>query len=111
LASNILKRFTIRADGLWRFLKNIAKGLRIREAFKPLTSYFSYSSAYRLWRRFRRCQSRIRTYLTRLRQPPKVTPSSYPAYETILHLKSVFGKHLCPITAFQEHFQVSFLGI
>lgn len=109
LASSIFKKFSIRTKDLWRFLKNAAKRLSIRKAFKPLMPYFSYSSAYRLWRKFCRCQSRIRTYLSRLCRPPKVSQSHCPATETILHLRSVFIEHLCPITAFQEHFQVSFL--
>lgn len=109
LASSVIKKFSIRAKDLWRFLKNAAKRPGIRKASKPLRPYFSYSSAYRLWKRFCRCQSRIRTYLSRLYQPPKVSQSDPPAYETLLHLESVFVKHPCPITAFQEHFQVSFL--
>lgn len=109
LVSNILKKLSIRAEHLWRFLKNTVKGLNIRKAFKPLSPYFAYSSAYRLWKKFCNCQSRIRTYLSRLCQPPNVSRSHHPTIETILHLKSVFKSHPCPITAFQENFQVSFL--
>lgn len=109
LASNTLKRFTIQADSLWSFLKNTAKGLNIREAFRPLNVYFACSSAYRLWKIFCNCQSRIRTYLFRLCQPPNVSQSHHPAIETILHLGSIFREYPCPITAFQENFQTSFL--
>lgn len=109
LASNILKKFVINTTDLWQFLKNTKKGLSKKKAFKSSNLQFSESTIYRLWNKFCNRQSRIRTFLLKLCKPPKASCAYHPAVQTILHLESAFKKYSCPISAFQENFQVSFL--
>lgn len=108
LALNVLKKFIIRADSLWGFLKNTAGGLDKKNSLCALKLSFSDSSAYRLWKRFCLAQSKIRALLLKRCSPPDVT-SRAPAIQTILHLKTAFKNSACPIAAFQGYFQADFL--
>lgn len=123
LAVNVLKKFIIRADSLWGFLKDIAGGSDKKNSLQGLNLSFSDSSAYRLWKRFCLAQIKIRALLLKL-SPPVPTPSRNSAVQTILHLNAVFsrkagsrhvfyfstGKNsVCPIAAFQGYFQTDFL--
>jgi len=109
LALNILKKFIIRAYSLWKFLKNTARGNNKNNSLRSLNIAFSSSSAYRLWKRFRFAQTKIRMFLLRLCCPPILTKNRQPAIQTILHLKSAFKNTSCPISAFQDYFQAHFL--
>ena len=109
LKAPVLKHFSISATSLWRFLRRITHLPDRLPAFRRLRSSFHDSSAYRLWKRFVHGQARIRGVLTRHCPRPKlpVTPSA--PTQTIAHLRAVFTGAACPIAAFQERFQVSFL--
>ena len=109
LAFNILRKFISRAESFFRFLKNIAGGKKKNHALCSLKLGFSVSSAYRLWKRFCLAQTKIRLRLWRLSKPPHLASSCQPALQTILHLKLSFKNSSCPIAAFQDYFQVSFL--
>jgi len=109
LAVNIIKKFIIRAHSLWGFLKNIAAGTDKKNSLRTLNLSFSDSSAYRLWKRFRLAQTKIRARLLKLCTPPVPTPSREPAIQTILHFNAAFKNTACPIAAFQEYFQADFL--
>jgi hypothetical protein len=109
LAVNILKKFIVSAAGLWRFLKNIAAGLNKINAFKIAGLRFSHTTCYRLWKRFSRCQTKIRTRLLPLCHPPELQRAFSPAIQTITHLRRAFKNTGCPVTAFQKHFQTAFL--
>ena len=110
LAAKMIKNFCITAESLWCFLKNNVTltnkpdDTLIKNDF-PLT----VSSAYRLWKKFLDSQSKIRSFLTRLCQAPQLPETSRPETQTIKHLKSAFNLSPCPITAFQDHFQRSFI--
>jgi hypothetical protein len=107
LQSTRIKNFTVSAPALWLFLLNIFL-LSKKEAFEHFKNKFSLSSCYRIWDRFKLCQSRIRTLLTRTSPTPEKSESSSATIQTILHLKNSFTGNPCPVTAFQEYFQVSF---
>jgi hypothetical protein len=112
LAVNIIKNFCITAKSLWCFLKNIVTSLSKIEAFRRLEFPLSDSSCYRLWKRFSMSQSRIRAFLVKLSQAPKLPGASCPVAQTIAHLESAFSNDslpTSPIAAFQEHFQTSLL--
>jgi hypothetical protein len=109
ISANRLKNFCITAQSLWRFLIGfIKKGIKAT-AFSPLTDRFHPSSAYRLWKKFSQAQSRIRSFLTRHSPRPRLGITPCAATQTIAHLSSVFKNHPCPIAAFQERYQESFL--
>jgi hypothetical protein len=109
LLSTFIKNFTISTHTLWRFVKGIAKGLRPAEAFRQTGCSMERTSPYRLLRRLKYNQVRIRTCLTSLRDPPGDEKIHNPLIQTILHLKHAFHQHPCPISAFQYDFQRSFL--
>jgi hypothetical protein len=123
LAINVLRKFIISADSLWEFLKNISGGTDKKNSLRALNFSFSDSSAYRLWKRFRLVQTKIRVLLLKLCRPPIFTHRD-PAIQTILHLKAAFSRKagsryvfyfgagksgICPIAAFQGYFQTDFL--
>lgn len=109
LAFNVLKKFIIRTESLWRFLNNIAAGKNKNNSLRSLKLGFSASSAYRLWRRFCLSQTKIRLHLLKFSSPPVLDSIRKPPVQTILHIKAAFGNASCPIAAFQDYFQLSFL--
>lgn len=109
LVSNMMNHLRISADSLWRFLKKAAEGVNKTRIFKTLGLSFCVSTAYRLWDRFRKHISRIRTSLLKIGNPPLASHSSSPAVETVLHLEHVLKYSSSPVAAFQERFQTAFL--
>jgi len=109
LASHILKHCTMTADSFWLFLKNISLEWSKLRSFRSLNLPFSNSTIYRLWKRFDHSQSRIRSVLSRMSSPPKLTRAQKPFLQTIHHLMFHFGGQHCPIAAFQQHYQTAFL--
>lgn len=109
LAANIVKSFCITAKSFWCFLKNIAKLTNKLESSRIAKFPLCVSSVYRLWKKFLNCQSRIRAYLRRLCREPQLSETSCSAIQTIEHLKSAFCNSSCPIAAFQDYFQTSFI--
>ncbi|MBU1913243.1 MAG: hypothetical protein KKB22_06915 [Candidatus Omnitrophica bacterium] len=109
LAVNMLKNFSITADSLWQYLTGLLNITNKTNAFISLKFTLSISSAYRLWKRFSISQSRIRSYLVRLCPPPECPDTPCAGIQTISHLASAFPDSSCPIAAFQQRFQVSFL--
>lgn len=108
LAAGVLKKFIAGAKSFWRFLNNIAGGLNKIQSFKPAMPNFSQSSCYRFMKKFQITQSKIRSKLLRL-CPPPVCASQTAVIQTIFHLRAAFKNSVCPITAFQKHFQTAFL--
>jgi hypothetical protein len=96
-----IKRLFVGADNLMAFLKEAVSSDNKLQAFRKLNSGLSDSVAYRIWKRFLLAQSRIRTALTQLCDPPRIT-SSNPITLTLVHLQEAFRPHwLSPIAAFQ----------
>jgi hypothetical protein len=103
-----VQRLLLTAETLWAFLKQAAVTGNKFRAFRSLESGLTDSAPYRIWKRFHKAQSAIRTALRSLCQPPEVD-SEQPAELTLAHLEAVFGKEPCPIAAFQVRLQTSFL--
>lgn len=110
LSTNTLKTFCITAESLWLFLKdNLSLSRKPEEPLKVDDFPLAKSSSYRLRKKFTEIQSNIRSILTRICQPPQLPETTNPEVQTIEHLKSAFTFSPCPITAFQDHFQISFI--
>ena len=107
--SVFIGKLSIKAYGIWQFLVNLLKGNRPYTAFKKTGLPYSNSSIYRLYQRFIHQQSYIRSLLTQIMGPDLKQNTSSSILQTITHLKNSFIHHLCPVSAFQNHFQVSFL--
>jgi len=109
LAAQILKKFMIGAQSFWRFLKKVLAGRLKIQAFQAAETTLTRSSCYRLWKLFRLRQAAIRVKLLNLCPAPLNSLTHQPQLQTILHIKTAFASSSCPITAFQNHFQTSFL--
>lgn len=98
----------IGANGLWRFLDKIKNGVALATAFRAAKAGMTASSAYRLFHKLLAGQVRIRSFLTRINDPPQCAFGKSPLVQTIFHLKRVFSCCLCPVSEFQFRFQVPF---
>lgn len=107
LFSGFIPNRTIRSDGLWDFLSRIKDNLSIAKAFKGAKIPLSASSAHRIFKDFTENQPVIRTLLMGLKAPPVLPDVENPNVCTIIHLESVFKDG--PVSAFQQHFNRSFL--
>lgn len=92
------------AGALSTFLDRIMQGTCPARAF---TGMMHPSGAYRILKRFRHNQARIRTLLTRIKDPPCLIGIDDPVLLTIAHLKAVFKG--CMVSEFQQYFQISLL--
>lgn len=103
-----IRRLFLTASGLWSFLKQaVTTGNRLK-AFNDLNCGLSDSAPYRIWKRFVKAQSVIRTALGQLCNPPTI-PSQQPAEQTLAHLEAAFVDHPSPIAAFQSKLQTFFM--
>jgi hypothetical protein len=107
LAAKIIKKFLISAASFWFFLYNISSGLPKIQAFKVAGASLTRSSCYRIWKLFELGQTKIRSKLLNLCSAPMNSLTRTPQLQTIMHLKRAFPSARCPISAFQNHFQVS----
>ena len=104
-----IKRLFLTADSLWEFLQQAVRTGNKLQAFQSLGSRLSDSAAYRIWKRFDKAQSAIRTALRSLCRPPQIT-SKQPAQLTLAHLRAAFKQHpLDPLGAFQVTLQTFFV--
>lgn len=114
LIAGHLTGFIITATTLWKLLTNTAKSVSRQSTLRQLKTCLSDHGAYRIFRRVVDAQSHIRSVLFRHRRhAPQVAASdsgNKPLEATMAHLKAVFPDCSCPITAFQNTFQTSFLG-
>jgi hypothetical protein len=93
---------------LWSFLLLLLEGGFIKDAWESATSAFCLDTGYKLRQAFIRSQSHIRTLLSRLGPPAKLTNITDPILQTIQHLKNAFRASSCPISAFLLRFQEPF---
>lgn len=107
-ANDTLRRSKIGTEGLWVFLKGVARGRRKAQALRDVNVDLNPSSASRLWKRFLAAQSHLRTALAAICDPPPRPRARRPAEQTIAHLVAAFPDAACPITAFQKKLQVAF---
>lgn len=107
LLADWLRGFTIFAKYLTAFLEKIKEGHNPHSAAKAASLKMYVSSVYRMHKRFIHNQSRIRTFLCRVKPPPTGIDTATPAIATINHLINVFPHHC--VTRFQKFFQQPFL--
>lgn len=108
LHSDFIKKFTISAKTVWKFLEKIKEAASLAEAFRASDCTMEQTTPYRLSKKFKLKQSSIRTLLTRIKEIPMLQDTADAVIQTIVHLKSAFESGSCPISQFQHHFQTSF---
>lgn len=104
-----LARRSFCARQLWAFLSELQQARSIRSAWIAAKIPLTLDSGYRLYRHLHRCQSVLRTHLC-ARAPPPEERTGVPLLQVFHHLKEAFGLATCRISAYQEHFQRSFLA-
>jgi hypothetical protein len=109
LISGFIKNHILTALSVWSFLKNIKEKISLASSFRASGGIISDTGIYRIIRKFKENQVKIRTLLTRIKEPPSLKHTNNSAIQTIEHLKSAFSDSTCPVTEFQYHFQTSFL--
>lgn len=109
LAAGVIRNFTISASSLWRFLEGVEKPSDRLACFRQLEVTHDESAAYRLYKRFTRRISFIRSMLGKLCVRVNLPAAGSAVTQTIAHLRAVFKKEPCPIAAFQHRFGVSLL--
>ncbi len=109
-----IRRLSLTTGCLWRFLQLAAAG-SILTAIGAAGGHLSDRTWQRVWKRFDLGQSKIRTALVDLCQPPipparlPNEPPRRPAAEVIAHLKAAFPDVRCPVAAFQHSFRTFFV--
>ena len=107
LLADWLRGFTLFARYLLNYLKKIKEGHTPHSAAGAAKMKICTSSIYRIHNRFINNQSRIRTFLCRVKSPPPLLATQDPVVASITHLTAVFPQH--GITRFQHYFQQPFL--
>lgn len=108
LDASYIKNFRISAKTIWHLLEKVKDGSSKAEALRTSGSTMGETTVYRIFRKFKYNQPRIRTLLAGVREPPRLKGVKDPVIQTIIHLKSAFRKFVCPVARFQYHFQTSF---
>jgi hypothetical protein len=105
----VLRRFTVSAQTLWRFLLLLEMKMPTARALREAAPAYSVQSGYR-WRKvLLTSQSRLRTQLCRIRPPP-TSASHEPLSQLTAHFLSAFPLSSCPVAEFQVRFQQPFFG-
>lgn len=107
LMSYVLKYLTASAFCLWKFLSSLKKSKVKSTVFKNSSFPFTVRCANRWLEQLKKYQCAIRSHLLKKVRPPCLDNSN-PLVRLLCHLKQAFIDGVCPITAYQKHFQVSF---
>ena len=109
-----IRRLSLTAGALWRFLQcAVADGILV--AIRGLDCQLSDRTLQRIWKRFDRAQSKIRTALCSRCPPPQLlprppaNPAQQPAAQVLAHLQAAFPDVHCPIAAFQQSMRTFFV--
>jgi hypothetical protein len=103
-----IRRLGLTTGGLWRFLQRaVADG--IRAAIRGSDYSLSDRTSLRIWKRFKRGQSKIRTALCGRCPPPPLPAEHRPAAQVLAHLRAAFPDASCPISAFQQTLRTFFV--
>ena len=109
-----IKRLSLTARALWQFLQAAVVG-GILAASRTLDCPLSDRTMQRVWKRFDRAQSKIRTALCgrcpppESPAPPPANPAHQPAAQVLAHLQAAFPNVNCPIAAFQQTMRAFFV--
>lgn len=107
MVSDVLPRHTVRASVLWQWLVGLLEGKSVGAAAVGLP--FALETFRGLGRKMGRVMERVRTRIWS-ESPPPPSEHGNPLLQTCQHLQAVFGGSGCVVAAFQDHFQVPFLG-
>jgi hypothetical protein len=108
LGDSLLRR-AFSAQQLWAFLTELQHARSIKQAWERANIPLTLDSGYRVYRRLCHCQSVLRTRLC-ARAPPPAGRTGVPLFQVFHHLKEAFATATCQISAYQVHFQRSFLA-
>ena len=106
-----IRRHSVTTGTLWQFLRRAATG-PIVDAIRAARCHLSDRTWQRLWKRFDRAQSKIRTALLGCCPPPELPaePAHRPATAQVLaHFQAAFPDADCPIAAFQHTLRTFFV--
>jgi hypothetical protein len=103
-----IRRLSLTTGTLWRFLQS-AVGDGIRAASRAADGLLSNRTWQRIWKRFDRAQSTIRTALSGRCPPPPLPAEHRPAAHVLAHLHAAFPNAHCPIAAFQQALRTFFV--
>lgn len=95
------------ADCLREFLSSLKQGKPKNTTFENKSIPFTARCAYRWLDKLKRYQCNIRNNLLKKTKPPK-SDSSSPLIQLLHHLEGAFSGNICPVSAYQYHFQTSF---
>jgi hypothetical protein len=109
-----IRRLSLSAGFIWKFL-TAAVASSVLAAYRALPHFRSDRTLQRIWTRFHRGQSKIRTALSALCRPPALPatlpakPSHQAAAQVLAHLQAAFPDADCPIAAFQHTLHTFFI--
>jgi hypothetical protein len=112
-AADKIRRLSLTTCTLLLFLQLAVAGTIV--AASRAVNWLSDRTFQRIWRRFQRAQSKIRTALCGCRLPPEAPPkmpshpTRLPAAHVLAHLQAVFPSAQCPIAAFQHALHTFFV--
>jgi len=107
-AADKIRRLGLTTGGLWRFLqRTVADG--ILAALRSFPCHLSDRTLLRIWQRFCRGQSTLRTALFGCCPPPQLPAEHRPAAQVLAHLQAAFPAAHCPIAAFQQSLRTFFV--
>jgi hypothetical protein len=102
-----IRRLSLTATFLWHFLRHAANG-SVRAASCALPCHLEYRSLLRIWQRFLKAQSKLRTALCSRCLPPHQRAQT-PMAQVLAHLQGAFHDADAPIAAYQLALQAFFL--
>ena len=105
-----VRRLSLTTAGLWRFLRHAACG-SLCAAMRAANCHLSDRSMQRIWKRFDRGQSKIRTALCSRCPPPQLPaqPAQRTAAHVLAHLQAAFPNADCPIATYQHTLRTFFI--
>ena len=99
-AADKIRRLSLTTRTLWKFLQR-AVADSIAAAIRAADCHLSDRTLQRIWKRFDRGQSQIRTTLFGHNRPPPELSSHRPAAQVLAHLQAAFSD-ADPLAAFQH---------
>jgi hypothetical protein len=106
--ARFLPNFILTLRSLWLFLTLVAAGRTRMDAFCQAKTSLNPKSAYRIFRRVKQAQIRLRARLRRMVEPPESPCSAFPIAAIAAHLQAAFPNARCPPAEYQVSFQSSF---
>lgn len=103
-----IRRLSLTTAALGRFLQRAVAG-GLLAAIRGGRCHLCERTMLRIWQRFRRGQSQIRTALAGRCAPPERPAAHRPEGQTLAHLQAAFPAAPCPVAAFQHALRTFFV--